>query len=67
MSGLAVRVELLDAWLQKNQFSQVDFIEIFSGSGHLSSEMRRSGLSVAPGIDREYESYGRRWDLASKA
>ena len=43
---------------EKNQFSQVDFIEIFSGSGHLSSEMRRSGLSVAPGIDREYESYG---------
>ena len=54
----------LDAWLRKNKFSQVDFIEIFSGSGHLSSEIRRSGLSVAPGIDREYESYGRRWDLA---
>ena len=53
----------LDAWLRENKFSEVDFIEIFSGSGHLSSEMRRSGLSVAPGIDREYESYGRRWDL----
>ena len=54
----------LDAWLRENKFSQVDFIEIFWGSGHLSSEMRRSGLSVAPGIDREYESYGGRWDLA---
>ena len=54
----------MDAWLRENKFSEVDFIEIFSGSGHLSSEMRRSGLSVAPGIDREYESYGRRWDLA---
>ena len=53
----------LDAWLLANKVGRVDFLEIFSGSGHLSAEMRRLGLSVAPGIDKEYVTYGRRWNL----
>ena len=56
--------QALDAWLLANKVGRVDFLEIFSGSGHLSAEMRRLGLSVAPGIDKEYEAYGRRWNLA---
>ena len=30
--------QALDVWLRRNKFSHVDFIEIFLGSGHLSSQ-----------------------------
>ena len=43
------------------------FIEIFRGQGFLSVAVSSENFPVAPGIDRDYPSYGQNWDLTLEA
>ena len=45
----------------------VDFMEIYNGEDGLSLAVARLGCVVAPGVDRRNTTYGRVWDLTSKA
>ena len=45
----------------------VDFMEIYNGEDGLSLAVARQGCVVAPGVDRRNSTYGRVWDLTSKA
>ena len=53
----------LQKWVRK---SRVDFLEVYSGTGNLTSAVSRAGLKAAEGLDSKVVAYNRNWDLSDK-
>ena len=55
--------EDLQKWVKK---SRIDFLEVYSGKGSLTSAVKETGLKVGEGLDAKVIAYNRYWDLADK-
>ena len=56
--------EDLQKWVRKDR---VDFLEVYSGTGNLTSAINRLGLKAAEGLDSKVVAYNRYWDLSDKS
>ena len=55
--------EDLQKWVCKKR---VDFLEVYSGTGNLTSAINRLGLKAAEGLDSKVVAYNRSWDLSDQ-